>query len=180
MTGDPAALQGQAGESVFYRNSQGDLMNEFFISGAGWNNQILTTGMAGDPATTVGDQTENVFYRDGHGNLINEFYPNGAWYNQVLVGVGVTTSLLPSGTVGTAYDATLAASGGNAPYRWSRAPGSGPLPPGLTLNSDGDISGTPDTSGTYDVTVAVQTGRTTTKPRTRFRAMEPLAITISA
>ena len=42
----------------------------------------------------------------------------------------VTTSGLPSGTVGTAYNATLAASGGAPPYFWA-ADG---LPGGLSVN----------------------------------------------
>lgn len=47
-----------------------------------------------------------------------------------------TTSLLPGGTVGTAYSQTLAATG-NDTITWSV---SGTLPAGLTLNSDGTIT----------------------------------------
>jgi Putative Ig domain len=54
----------------------------------------------------------------------------------------ITTTSLPSGQVGTAYNATLAASGGTPPYQWSVS--SGALPPGLTLAAaTGVISGTP-------------------------------------
>jgi len=56
--------------------------------------------------------------------------------------------------VGTPYSATLAATGGTAPYKYSIA--SGTLPPGLTLNPDtGIISGTPTTAGTYSFTSQV-------------------------
>src|SRR5205085_6776925 len=52
----------------------------------------------------------------------------------------------PGGTVGTPYSATLASSGGQAPYQWSVT--SGQLPSGVTLNSStGGISGTPTTAG---------------------------------
>ena len=70
--------------------------------------------------------------------------------------LSILTSSLPSGQVGTAYSATLAASGGTTPYNWSLT--SGTLPAGLTLNAaTGAITGTPTatanaTSLTFTVT----------------------------
>jgi hypothetical protein len=64
---------------------------------------------------------------------------------------GITTASLPSGTVGTAYSAGLAAAGGATPYTWTLA---GTLPAGLSLDSaSGIISGTPATANTYNFTV---------------------------
>ena len=68
--------------------------------------------------------------------------------------VAITTASLPSGTVGAAYDASLAAQGGTAPYTWSLASGS--LPPGLALSAAGVLSGTPSAAGTYSLNVAVK------------------------
>ena len=48
----------------------------------------------------------------------------------------------PSATVGTAYAATITASGGTPPYVFSVYPGT-PLAAGLTLSTAGDLSGTP-------------------------------------
>ncbi|WP_248764995.1 putative Ig domain-containing protein [Pseudomonas protegens] len=59
---------------------------------------------------------------------------------------------LSSGTVGTAYSASLSASGGTVPYRYSITSGS--LPTGLSLNTGtGAISGTPSASGTFNLTI---------------------------
>ena len=65
----------------------------------------------------------------------------------------ITTSALPSGQVSGAYSASLAASGGTAPYAWSLSSGS--LPAGLMLSSSGQISGTPTAAGTSSFTVTV-------------------------
>src|SRR5205085_12612793 len=54
----------------------------------------------------------------------------------------------PSGTVNQAYSASLAATGGTPPYSWAIA--SGALPPGLSLNASGAISGTPTAAGDCD------------------------------
>jgi len=54
-----------------------------------------------------------------------------------------TASPLPSGTVGTAYSQTFAASGGTSPYSWSVT--SGTLPAGLSLSTAGILNGTPTT-----------------------------------
>jgi hypothetical protein len=66
----------------------------------------------------------------------------------------VTTSSLPGAQVGTAYAATLAATGGQTPYTWSLAGGA--LPGGVLLGaSTGALSGTPTASGTFSFTVRV-------------------------
>ncbi|MEN9807791.1 MAG: hypothetical protein RL756_2311 [Pseudomonadota bacterium] len=59
----------------------------------------------------------------------------------------VTTASLASGTVGTAYSQTLAATGAS-PITWATM---GALPPGLT-RSGATISGTPTSAGTWQIT----------------------------
>jgi hypothetical protein len=61
--------------------------------------------------------------------------------------LSIHSSLLPTGVTGRTYSTSLAAGGGNPPYTWSLA--SGALPPGLALNGNGTISGTPTTPGTF-------------------------------
>lgn len=70
----------------------------------------------------------------------------------------ITTTTLPNGTVGTAYNQTLIADG-TAPIKWSVTDGS--LPDGLSLNeSTGEISGTPtaETTSTFTVTATNDVG----------------------
>ncbi|MDD3926519.1 MAG: S8 family serine peptidase, partial [bacterium] len=68
--------------------------------------------------------------------------------------LAVTTSSLPHATEGMAYEQTLSASGGTKPYTWSMVSGS--LPGGMSLSSEGVLSGTPVSAGTYGFTVRVR------------------------
>ncbi len=70
--------------------------------------------------------------------------------------VTLPSATLPNATIGVAYNATITASGGISPYTYALAQGSAALPPGLTLNSSGTISGTPTGPvGTTSFTVQV-------------------------
>jgi len=85
----------------------------------------------------------------------------------------ITTTSLPGGVHGSAYSATLKASGGKTPYTWSISAGS--LPAGLTLSaSTGVISGTPTTAGTSNFTVRVTDSESPT-----VSATKALSITIT-
>ena len=86
--------------------------------------------------------------------------------------LAITSTSLPAGVTGSAYSATLAASGGLQPYAWTIPAGA--LPPGLTLNSGtGSISGTPTAVGAYSFTVTV-------KDSVPQSASTTLTITVSA
>jgi len=77
----------------------------------------------------------------------------------------VSTTTLPSSTVAVAYSTTLSATGGTAPYTWSLASGSNPVPAGLSLSAGGTISGTPTTSGNFGFTVVVTDSASKTAQR---------------
>jgi len=82
---------------------------------------------------------------------------NGAanFVAQPPVPLRITTTSLPNGTGGALYTQYLNATGGQPPYNWSLALGSAGLPPVLSLNSSGLISGTPGASGTFNFIVNV-------------------------
>jgi len=105
-------------------------------------------------------------------------------FTLTVLAMAITTTSLPDGSVYSKsnkvlYSATLAESGGIPPVKWSLAPGSAPLPPGLKLNSKGVISGKAKTAGTYPFTVQVVDKKSKTKPPVVDTATATLAITIS-
>ena len=97
--------------------------------------------------------------------------------------LSITISPLTGATVGSAYSATLAATGGTTPYTWSIASGSS-APAGLTLSTAGVLSGTPTTASSGSgTTFKVQVKDSSTTPQTATVtltlkiAADPLSIT---
>ena len=70
-----------------------------------------------------------------------------------LVLIQISPSVLGAGTAGLAYNSAFSVTGGQPSYSFTIAPGSGALPSGLSLSSTGVISGTPGTSGIFDIVV---------------------------
>jgi large repetitive protein len=69
--------------------------------------------------------------------------------------IGIQVKTAPAfGNVGTPYSETLVANGGSGTLTWSLLPFNY-LPPGLTLNQDGTITGTPEFSGQFHFQVKV-------------------------
>ena len=98
-------------------------------------------------------------YVGEYSGIINPSNTNGSWWAATNGAVPlVISSTLPAGTVGTIYNGALTATGGVPPYTWA-ATG---IPSGLTLASNGALSGTPDTAGNYNLmaTVTDSTGAT--------------------
>ncbi len=89
--------------------------------------------------------------------------------------LAITTTSLPGGTVGKAYSARIAATGGTTPYTYAASG----LPSGLSINSStGAITGTPAQSAVGKVSVSF-TVKDSTKP-TAKSATANLPITIAA
>ncbi len=83
----------------------------------------------------------------------------------------ITTTTLPDGQVDATYSASLAATGGAAPLTFSLT--GGQLPPGLTLHSEGTITGSPTAGGPYQFTITASDANAVTD-------QQQLTITITA
>ncbi len=91
--------------------------------------------------------------------------------------LSITTTSLNPATVGSAYSASLSASGGKTPYSWSLASGS--LPSGITLNSNGTLSGTSSATGTSSFTAKVTDAAGASATRALQLAVNATAVVIN-
>ncbi|MGY0675014.1 putative Ig domain-containing protein [Xanthomonas campestris] len=82
----------------------------------------------------------------------------------------VAPTALPAVTRGTAYSQTLSASGGTAPYTYAVSAGN--MPAGLTLASNGTLSGTATVEGSFNFTVTATDANT-------FTASQAYAVTVA-
>jgi hypothetical protein len=111
--------------------------------------------------------------------------PKSLTINANVTPVSITTTSLPSGTVGQSYTAPLlAASEGTSPYNWSNTTA---MPPGLSVGADGAITGTPTATNTnpttfkvLDSTVPNQQSATKSLTITITAAPPPLTITTTS
>ncbi len=120
-----------------------------------WSATGLPAGLSIAPAsgvisgtpTTPGTSNVTVVATDGTGATATKSYTV-----TINTTPSIATTALPNGEKSVAYSATLATSGGTAPFTWT-ATG---LPNGLSLNSGtGVISGTPTTTGSYTINLGV-------------------------
>ncbi|CAN7661605.1 putative Ig domain-containing protein [Ensifer adhaerens] len=88
----------------------------------------------------------------------------------------VTPSGLPDGGVSVPYNVQFSASGGTAPYTYTRDGGS--LPAGLTLSSSGLLAGTPTAAGSSTFTLKAQDSTTISTGGVHFKTQN-ITITIN-
>jgi hypothetical protein len=77
--------------------------------------------------------------------------------------LAIASRSLPTAHEGRRYAATLRATGGRAPYRWTRTGGS--IAPGLRLAVNGKLAGVPAKTGTFRLRVRVVDGAGTARAR---------------
>jgi hypothetical protein len=120
------------------------------------NLSLSTNGtLSGTPSTTVGVHYFDVIVMDSASNAVELDALPITIVNTDGSPLQISGTSLPLATIGVAYDTQLAASGGQTPYTWSLALGSAPLPSGLSMNTNGLISGMPTTNKTYSFKVQV-------------------------
>lgn len=148
-----------------------DCVNDDISLGSNTNSRLdfLVPGTPGQPATfyahvldSRGDARPDMVY----------------WLN--VSGV-ISPLVIPSQsvkmTLGSSMGQFLYSNGGSGNMTWQLAAGSSPLPPGISLQASGLVTGTPTQAGDYDVTV--QVSDTGTPPQTatrvvRFSVYQPL------
>ena len=151
--------------------SPGTLPPNLMLSPAGASATIMGT------PTTAGAYNYTVTVTDNALQVVQQNY-SGTIAPAILT--ITTTSPLPGGTAGTAYNDTLAATGGTPPYTWSISVGS--LPAALTLNaSTGAITGIPAAAGATNFTAMVADSATTQQTATQPLSLtiQPAALTIT-
>lgn len=92
-------------------------------------------------------------------------------------GIAIITPALPHATLGVAYSTALSAWGGGGGYVWSLSSGS--LPAGLSLASDGVISGTPTVRRTSTISLRVEGTSNARQAGRRQRFIKQFAITVN-
>ncbi|MBI5406211.1 MAG: putative Ig domain-containing protein, partial [Nitrospirae bacterium] len=134
-----------------------------------------STGVISGTPTTAGTSNFTVRVTDSN-NATND----KALSIMIYSAISITTTSLPDGTAGAAYNQTVSATGGKTPYSWSIIAGS--LPAGLSLNaSTGVISGTPSVTGTSNFTIQVQDANSAVATQALSIAIySPLSITTTA
>ncbi|RYF46117.1 MAG: cadherin-like beta sandwich domain-containing protein, partial [Comamonadaceae bacterium] len=115
---------------------------------------LSTAGVISGTPTTAGTFNFTVIARD---STTGPGAPYGVASSiSLTVGapvVAVSPATLPDGTVGTAYNQTVTASGGATPYTYAVTAGA--LPGGLGLDTgSGVVSGTPTATGTFSFTIS--------------------------
>ena len=153
------SASGAVGE-VAWSITSGDLPDGFALSG---------TGVLSGTPTLAGTYTFTVQVAWGGQVATQEL---SLTIQAVLT---IITTSLPNGVLGTAYDASLQASGGDGSYVWEVIVGA--LPDGLVLDPSGTISGTPTTTGSVPFTLKVSSAGENLVAPFSIRIFNPLTIT---
>jgi hypothetical protein len=149
-TGLPAG-QGGTGYSQQLISGGGAAPYSFAVTAGALPNGISlsATGLLSGAPTAFGTFNFTVRAADANGCTGTRAYT--LTINQPCATITVNPSSLPNATQGTAYNRTITASGGVAPYTMSVSAGG--LPAGLNLSGTGLLSGTPTGAGSFNFTI---------------------------
>ncbi len=141
VTADLSAIGGSASQMFYDDGTHGDVTNgDNIFSYSATVTGGTSAGLKSVPFTVVDSQA-----RSGNATLSLFVTIPGCAI------ITVSPSTLPNGTTGSAYNQTISATGGTTPYTFAVTSGS--LPAGLSLASNGALTGTPSASGLSSFTV---------------------------
>src|SRR6267142_3354546 len=172
---NPVAVTANTLYVASYQTSVGHFsLDQGYFTAFGVNNSPLYAS-----ADTSGYANDSYAFTSSPAFPTNTLNASNYWVDVVFnytAGTGatlkVTTTSLPNGTQGIAYHQSLTASGGATPYQWALI--SGALPSGLTLSTNGSITGTPTAVGTSNFTAQVADASAPQQTAT-----QPLSITVT-
>ncbi len=136
-----------------WRNPTGVLVQQnehTHLPGVPQTRMVWKLVIAGGPAAAAPGNWQVRLFSNGQGIATTDFHivaPPDTALNIV------TRTLLPDATVSAPYFLQFNARGGKPPYRYTAAKS---FPAGLTLSSEGTVSGTPLRRGSYRATVEVK------------------------
>ncbi len=155
ITINPASLPGGQAGAAYTQTltaSGGSAPYAFALeAGSSLPNGLTLTNaglLSGTPAV-FGNFNFTVKATDANGCTGTRAYP--LTITAPCAAITVNPTNLPNGTVGTAYNQTATATGGTAPYAFTVSAGA--LPGGLTLNTGGALTGTPNAAGVFNFTL---------------------------
>lgn len=124
---------------------------------------LASNGAITGTPTASGSSTFTVKVTDGNGQSDTQAYTVNI---TAPGGPSITTTSLPDALTGAPYAQMVAATGGSGPYTFAVTAGA--LPAGLSMASDGSITGTPSMVGSnsFTVTVTDSGGQTATRQLT--------------
>ena len=138
-----------------------------------------TGNIAGTPTATGTTPTEFKL-QDSTGQSVQKLL--SIRVNIAPTPLAILTDSLPNGSINQPYAFSLSPTGGTTPYTWGLKNGLPPLPSGLTLTTNGVISGTPTvtSNATHTFTLTDSTSLTIEKALRLSISAIPLSITTTS
>jgi hypothetical protein len=157
--------------SVQFFGTNGQPPYTWAASGGPAGVTMSATGLLSGTPTAAGPFTVAVTVTDAAKNTASQTYTITIAAAPLLV----STTSLPGDVAGTAYNATLAATGGVSPYTWTVQG----LPAGIAASMAGALTGAPTSSGTYTVTATVTDSKGTKASATLILTVTAIPLSIS-